>query len=837
MRGTNGGGIRATALGVAWLAISGMAAQGPAPQPGPQHYPSSVDPALWPAVTSPVRADPAIERRVADLLSRMTLEEKVAQVIQPDIGSVTPEDMRRYHFGAILNGGNSAPGHDQFAPPEKWLELADAFYQASVDRSGGGLGIPSMWGTDAVHGHSNVIGATLFPHNIGLGATRNPALVEAIGRATAAEIRATGMEWTFAPTLTVPQDHRWGRTYEGYSEDPAIVVSYAAAMVRGLQGDPNGPDFLRPPHVIATAKHFLGDGGTTNGRDQGDTQVPETVLRDVHGAPYVPAIEAGLMSVMASYNSFNGEKLHGHRGLLTDVLKQRMGFPGFVVGDWNGHGQIRGCRPVNCPAAMLAGLDMYMAPDSWRGLYESLLEQARNGELPLARLEEAVARILRVKIRMGLFEAGPPSKRPGAGDFSTLGKPEHRAIARQAVRESLVLLKNDGGLLPLSPHQRILVTGDGAHNYSKQSGGWTLTWQGTGADNSRFPGATSVWEGIRDAVAAAGGRAELSADGSWREKPDVAIVVFGESPYAEGVGDQRNTLLRSDGAHLDLLARLDAAGIPVVAVLLSGRPLWMNREMNLSRAFVAAWLPGSEGGGIADVLLRRPDGSIAHDFKGKLPFSWPRTAAQSGPRHGRAGYEPLFPVGYGLTYQDRRDLPRLPEDAGVQQEDAPGTMLFDGIGPSPWTHAASGALQLSRVDRLRQEDSLRLVWPADGAGSLQFNSARGEDFSRETNADMMLVLTLRVDSAPAGRLAAAVACGDACNASVPLESDLRALKAGQWQRLGIPLKCFAAAGADMRQRLSRVALQGEGTVGLTLNRVTLGMDVDRKVACNTSPLR
>src|SRR5690606_22021447 len=264
---------------------------------------------------------------------------------------------------------------------------------------------------------------------------------------------------------------------------------------------------------------------------------------------------------------------------------------------------------------------MYMAPDSWRGLYESLLAQARSGALPTQRLDDAVARILRVKVRMGLFEAGPPSSRPGAGQFGTLGNAEHRQLARQAARQSLVLLKNNGGLLPLAPKQRVLVAGDGAHNFGKQSGGWTLTWQGTGVDNSRFPGATSIWEGIRDQVQAAGGTAELSEDGRWSERPDVAVVVFGETPYAEGVGDQRNLLLRTDGAHLDLLARLNAERIPVVAVLLSGRPLWMNRELNASQAFVAAWLPGSEGAGVADVLLRRADGTIAHDFKGRLSFS------------------------------------------------------------------------------------------------------------------------------------------------------------------------------------------------------------------------
>lgn len=811
----------AAAIAAATL-LAGAAAQ------SPPEGTSTVTPGLWPTTRPAFAADPALERRVAELLAGMTLEEKIGQVIQPDIGSVTPEDMRQYRFGAILNGGNSAPGNDEFAPAARWLELADAFYEASVDRSQGGAAIPSMWGTDAVHGHSNIVGATLFPHNIGLGAMRNPALIEAIGRATAAEIRATGMEWTFAPTLTVPQDARWGRTYEGYSEDPGIVASYAAAMVRGLQGKPGDPDFLRPPHVIATAKHFLGDGGTATGRDQGDTRVPETVLRDVHAAPYVPAIEAGLMSVMASYNSFNGEKLHGHKGLLTDVLKQRMGFEGFVVGDWNGHGQVRGCRPTNCPAALAAGLDMYMAPDSWRGLYDSLLEQARSGALPLQRLDDAVSRILRVKVRMGLFEAGAPSKRPGAGRFETLGRPEHRELARRAVRESLVLLKNNDGLLPLAPAQRVLVAGDGAHSYARQSGGWTLTWQGTGADNSRFPGATSIWEGIRDAVQAGGGTAELSADGSWSGRPDVAIVVFGESPYAEGVGDQRNLLLRSDGAHLDLLAKLSAARIPVVAVLLSGRPLWVNREINAARSFVAAWLPGSEGAGVADVLFRRADGSVAYDFRGRLSFSWPRQAA--GP-----GEAPLFPVGFGRTYQDRGELPQLGEESGVQQQDAPGTTLLDGAGPSPWKLAASGALQLSRIDRLRQEDSLRLAWSGGATGALTFDHPRGENFSRETNADMMLVLTLRVDMAPEGAFAASIACGDGCGASVPLEDDLRALARGQWQRLGIPLKCFASAGADMSRQLVRVQLQTGARAGLALNRATLGMDVDRRASCDVLP--
>jgi beta-glucosidase len=790
----------------------------------------SLHPAQWPAVKSPLRPDAQLEKRVAELLAKMTLEEKVGQVIQPDIASVTPADMRRYHFGSILNGGNSSPDKDEFAPASKWLALADAFYEASVDRGNGGLGIPSFWGTDAVHGHGNIVGATLFPQNIGLGAMRDPQLIEEIGVATAAEIRATGIEWTFAPTLTVPQDVRWGRTYEGYSEDPAVVASYAAAMVRGLQGKPGSADFLRPPHVIATAKHFLGDGGTSSGKDQGDTRVDEKTLRDVHAAGYVPALEAGLMSVMASYNSWNGVKSHGNKGLLTDVLKGRMGFEGFVVGDWNGHGQIPGCKATDCPASINAGLDMYMAPDSWRALYDSLLAQAKSGVVPTQRLDDAVARILRVKLRMGLFEAGPPSKRPGAGKFETLGSPAHREIARRAVRESLVLLKNNGQLLPLKPRQRVLVAGDGAHNYAKQSGGWTLTWQGTGADNTRFPGATSVWEGIRDNVQSAGGSAELSEDGSYKQKPDVAIVVFGENPYAEGVGDRRNLLLRADGSnHLQVLAKLKAENIPVVAVFLSGRPLWVNRELNASQAFIAAWLPGSEGAGIADLLFRRADGAVAHDFRGKLSFSWPKAGNQYALHREKPGYDPLFAFGFGLTYKDRRELPQLPEQSGVQEETEPAGTVFGGAAPTLWQARATGELDMYAVDRNTQEDSLRLAWR--GTGSTSFSNTRGADFSFETNADMLLVITVRMESPADGDISMGLACGAGCQASVPLTADLRALPSGQWLRLGVPLKCFTRAGADPAKPVTRFELRGTGRTQLTVNRIALGTDVDRRVNC------
>lgn len=824
--------IRRIGPPLAALAVASMMAaaaqQPPRPPAAPAVVAAPVNPALWPKLESPLKPDAAMERFVTDLLAKLTIEEKVGQVIQPDIGSVTPEDMRRYHFGSILNGGNSAPDKNEFAPASRWLELADAFWEASVDRSNGGQGIPSIWGTDAVHGHSNIVGATLFPHNIGLGAMRNPELIEAIGRATAAEVRATGMEWTFAPTLTVPQDTRWGRSYEGYSEDPAVVTSYAAAMVRGLQGRPGDRDFLKPPHVMATAKHFLGDGGTANGRDQGDTRVDEATLQRVHGAPYAPALEAGLASVMASYNSWNGVKMHGHRGALTEILKERMGFAGFIVGDWNGHGQIPGCRPTNCPAALIAGLDMYMAPDSWRGLYDSLLAQAKNGELPMARLDDAVARILRVKYRMGLFDAPRPSAR---SDASVLGAPAHREIARRAVRESLVLLKNNGQLLPLAPKQKVLVTGDGAHNYSKQSGGWTLTWQGTGADNIHFPGATSIWEGIQRSVAAAGGQSELSADGSFQSRPDVAIVVFGENPYAEGVGDRRNLLLRADGSnHLEILAKLKAERIPVVSIFLSGRPLWVNRELNASQAFVAAWLPGSEGAGIADLLFRNADGRVVHDFRGKLSFSWPKTAVQFALHRDQPDYDPLFAFGYGMTYSDRRELPALSEDSGVIGADAQGGTLFGGTEATAWRLGTSGAVTLSRVDRQRQEDSLRLLW-SGASGALQFDSATGEDFSRETNADMMLVLTVKLDAPLEGEATLQLNCGAGCQGSVALGADFAAMQRGRWLRFGVPLKCLARGGADMNRKLTRVALGASGTLDLSVNRVALGTDVDQRSTC------
>ena len=375
----------------------------------------TIHPDQWPELAWPVAADPAIEKRIDELLASMTLEEKVGQLIQGDIGSITPEDVRKYRLGSILAGGSSDPGGKYNATPAEWLALSDAFWEASMDTSGGGKAIPVIWGIDAMHGQSNVVGATLFPHNVGLGATRNPELLRRIGEITAMETRTTGMEWAFAPTVAVPQDVRWGRAYEGYSENPQVVAEFAKAMVEGLQGKPGAADFLDDRHVMVSVKHFVGDGGTSGGRDQGDTVVSEAELRDVHAAGYKTAIEAGAQSVMASFNSFHGTKMHGHKPLLTDVLKDRMNFGGFVVGDWNGHGQIPGCSNDNCPATFTAGLDMAMAPDSWKGMYDTTLAAAKDGTLSMERLDDAVRRILRVKFLMKLFDAPKPSQRALGG--------------------------------------------------------------------------------------------------------------------------------------------------------------------------------------------------------------------------------------------------------------------------------------------------------------------------------------------------------------------------------------------------------------------------------------
>jgi beta-glucosidase len=629
------------------------------PESPPPARPPQVHPQRWPRLPSVPARDPVLEARIGRLLAHMSLAQKVAQLVQADIGSITPEELRRYPLGSILNGGNSAPGNDKLASPRKWLALADRFYDASMTGPES-VRIPVLWGTDAVHGHNNIPGATIFPHNIGLGATRDPALIRRIGEITALEVRVTGLDWAFAPTVAVARDPRWGRTYESYSENPQLVRTCASAMVTGLQGEVGTPQFLDAAHVLATPKHFLGDGGTRDGRDQGDNSATEEQLRAVDAAGYQGALLAGAQTVMASYSSWHGQKMHGNRALLTYVLKERMGFDGLLIGDWNGHAQLPGCTAASCAAAVNAGIDVLMAPDDWRELDGNLLRQVEAGEIPAARLEDAVRRVLRVKLRARLDREGRPSSRPFAGHYELLGADAHRAVARAAVRESLVLLKNRAHLLPLSPRARVLVAGDAADSIARQSGGWTINWQGT-EPNDAFPHAQSIWSGIARSVDAAGGSATLSPDGQFTVRPDVAIVVFGERPYAEFAGDVSSLEYSPGDKHdLALLRRLHAQHVPVVAVLLSGRPLWVNAELDASDSFVVAWLPGGEGGGVADVLFRAADGAVRYDFHGRLPFSWPRSPRPPA-LPGESGEPPLFPFGYGLSYRDDGDLPRLPE--------------------------------------------------------------------------------------------------------------------------------------------------------------------------------
>ncbi len=792
--------------------------------------PAAVHPEVWPASHSRGLKDPRTEAFVDDLMGRMSPEEKVGQLIQADIGSIRPEDLREFPLGSILAGGDSPPlGAPDRSAADAWLATARAFRAAAAQARPGRPSIPLMFGIDAVHGNNNVVGATIFPHNIGLGAARDPELIRRIGEATARETAAVGIDWAFGPTVAVVRDDRWGRTYEGYSEDPEIVAGYARALVSGLQGAPAEWPALQGGHVAGSAKHFLGDGGAADGRDQGDNRSSEADLARLNAPGYASAIDAGVMTVMASFSSWQGEKLHGHRGLLTDVLKGRMGFDGFVVGDWNAHGQVAGCANESCPQAVNAGVDMLMAPDSWKGLYRNTLAQVRSGEIPMVRLDDAVRRILRVKVAAGLF--GP---RPLEGRVELVGAAEHRALARRAVAQSLVLLKNNGGVLPIAAKARVLVAGDGADNIGKQTGGWTLSWQGTGNGPADFPNAQSIWTGIRDAVAAGGGQAELSPDGRFDVRPDVAIVVFGENPYAEFQGD-RATLEYQPGAKSDLalLRKLKAQGVPVVAVFLSGRPLWVNPEINAADAFVAAWLPGSEGAGVADVLVGDARGRPRADFRGKLSFSWPKRADQFSLNRGDPGYDPLFAYGYGLTYRTSREVPRLSEASGVAavaenvdrylaggRVAEPWRLLLrdsGGEAVAPGTEAAvspAGALAVRVVDAAGLQGSGRaFAW--SGAGRAVF-AGPAVDLRRQANGDMTLLATYRVDRRPTGPVRLGLGA-----ASVPLQDVLGAAPPGAWRTIKLRLSCFRAGGEDLAAVTSPAWIEASGGLELALAELRL----------------
>jgi len=790
---------------------------------------------IWPKLNIAVKKDAEIEAQIASYLNSMTLEQKVAQMIQPEIRDITVEDMRKYGFGSYLNGGGAFPNGDKHATPQDWVALAEKMYQASVDDSIDGSKIPTMWGTDAVHGHNNVIGATLFPHNIGLGAANNPDLIEQIAAVTAVEVMATGIDWVFAPTVAVVRDDRWGRTYEGYSEDPEIVREYSAAIVNGLQGKAD-EDFLSDKRVISTVKHFLGDGGTVDGDDQGNNIDSEQSLFDIHAQGYVGGLSAGSQSVMASFNSWNGIKNHGNKYLLTDVLKTRMGFDGFVVGDWNGHGQIKGCTNESCPQAINAGLDIFMVPTgAWKPLYENTIAQVKSGEISMARIDDAVARVLRVKLRAGLFDKPSPANRLYSGKTELIGAQDHREVARQAVRESLVLLKNKNGLLPLSPNQHVLITGDGADNIGKQSGGWSITWQGTNNKNADFPGATSIYKGLEEQVTAAGGKVTLSDDGSFEQKPDVAVVVFGEEPYAEGHGDRDNLEFeRGNKKSLALLKSLKAQGINVVSVFISGRPMWVNSELNASDAFVAAWLPGTEGGGVADVLLKTADGSVNHDFKGKLSFSWPKTAVQTAVNKGDKDYSPLLPYGFGLTYGDKNILAdNLDENSQLDNSSLTSMDILVGAPVAPWrlllksgdelldvsssTHEF-GAIKYRTEDKVVQEDARQFNFNGSEKASAEIVTSFAEDTITYVEANGVISFDIKLNQALGNELSLAMCsgeCGEIINLATVVDSSLLS----KWQSVSIDLKCFADKGVNFASLTSPFSLRSSGKASVSVSDI------------------
>ena len=700
--------------------------------------------------------------------------------------------------------------------------------------------IPILFGIDAVHGNAKLVGATIFPHNVGLGAAHDPELIRRIGEATAQEVAAVGIDWAFAPTVAVARDVRWGRSYESYSEDPRLVAQYATAMVDGLQGTWGSPQFMSAGHVLSSVKHFLGDGGTTAGRDQGNTVISERELSQVHGAGYPAAIQAGALIVMASYNSWNGVKMHANHYLLTDILKGRLGFQGFVVGDWNAQEQVPGCTKSDCATAILAGVDMLMAPDGWKPLYRNTLAEVRAGDIPLSRIDDAVRRILRVKALAGLFSVGASTRQIERGDFAQIGSAAHRAIAREAVQKSLVLLKNNGHLLPLASSAHILVAGRAADDIGMQSGGWTIDWQADHNSNRDFPGATSIYAGIKAAVTRGGGSAVLSRDGRFTQKPDAAIVVFGEAPYAEFEGD-RETLDFSaqDPGDLELLTTLQRQGVPTVTVFVSGRPLWINPMVNASDALVAAWLPGSEGEGVADVLIRAPSGQPNVDFTGRLAFSWPATAIPVSFDAAGAVSGAQFPRDFGLADQSSIETAPLPVDPGEKGRFAapPGSLFHAGHATAPWSLFVADGEDEVHVTTQRQTSphgGLSLDLDADGAtatwngtqsGALRI-SGRAEDLAAPARRGLALEIRYKVNRAPTGAVSlgvrcSAALCGTTSGALLDVTSVFKHAALDGWNTLSMPLSCLQARGADLSRVEAPFVMASTGRLSLTLAEVRL----------------
>jgi len=781
--------------------------------------------------------DADVEKRIDAIMADMTLEQKVGQMIQAEIKSVTPKEVKKYGLGSVLNGGGSFPNGDKNAEIQDWIALADKYYLASKNQNSS-TGIPLIWGTDAVHGHNNVIGATIFPHNIGLGAANDPELMRKIGEITAKEVAATGIDWIFAPTVAVVKDNRWGRTYEGYASTPDIIASYTPEIVEGIQSQ----------GLVATAKHFIGDGATFRGIDQGDTTLSLDQLIDEHGQGYVKAIDSGVLTVMASFNSWHGKKVHGHKQLLTDILKEQMGFNGFVVSDWNGIGQVAGCTNDNCPQAINAGIDMIMVPEDWKALRKNILAQVNSGVISQERIDDATRRILRVKILSGLMDAPKPSERKYAKAYVTkgnesgvVGHAEHREIAREAVRKSLVLLKNNDQVLPLQPNQRVWVTGTAAHDIGQQSGGWTISWQGTGNSNSDFPNGSSIYDGIKTHVHAAGGKAEL-IENIWNDNlPDAAIVVFGEHPYAEGSGDLFS--LHLDKAHqsdIDKLRILQARGVPTIAVFITGRPIWVNPAINAADAFVVAWLPGSEGIGVADVLFADKNGKVQHDFVGRLSFDWPNINLDSK-NHALPVASHAFSYGYGLNYSSsNKNLAKLDETL-VEFTESMDLAIFDRDTKAPWSlflgdasdwsqkitsssgRSKSGSIKISVKDYQVQEDARQITWKGRKGEKAQvfWQSTDPINLKPLHESDGALSVVMRVDKPLKGDAHIRMDCGWPCSSTINVSSLLGSATLNEWQRVSLPVACFAKRNLDLERVNTPFVLEVEGSLQLSLAEVSV----------------
>ncbi|WP_405010136.1 glycoside hydrolase family 3 N-terminal domain-containing protein [Kitasatospora sp. NBC_01539] len=834
----------------------------------------------WPALQSDVPRDPAVEEAARGILAQMTTEEKLGQMIQPDLVELTADDVRTYRIGSALNGAGRWPGGNRRSGAREWAETVGAFWEASEeafrDRP---FRIPFMWATDAVHGHNNVYGATVFPHNIGLGAARDPELIRRIGEVTAREIVATGMDWTFAPTVTTPRDRRWGRHYEGYSEDPEIVHRYARAMVEGLQGDTAG--LRSDTRVLACVKHWVGDGGTFEGEDRGIARCTEDVLRNVHAMGFFSGIEAGAQSVMASYSGWEGSgrsepRMHGSRYLLTDVLKDALGFDGIVIGDWDAHPYVEGCSDGEAGNVIRAGVDVLMisARENWQAVHRAALAEIRSGAIPMERVDDAVLRVLRVKLRAGLWEKPRPQDRSLAGDAAVLGAPAHRALAREAVRRSLVLLKNDDGALPLPRTARVLVTGSAADAVQKQTGGYTVTWQGDDIGIEDFPGGATLATAVAEVVGADRCTVDPFLEHADPAAHDVAVVVIGEDAYAEMFGSIRPwrsiayaALKPSYARDLETLRRLRAAGVRVVTVMYGGRPLYTTEEINLSDAFVAAWLPGPDATGVADLLFAAADGAEAYDFRGRLSFGWPRrrhaAAVNRTPRHipghvvpeGESAPtgpdEPLFPYGHGLTLRGDGAGTRLgvlPPDVDEPGSGAPESAVPYAVDAPVELGPAEGPAYVLRVRATDhgprdlpcgRSTSTSFVsaepvgHPAGGAAlSLSFKGTRTFVYTQSRDgghrdlrglvaAGGRLAFDVRVVEPPAGPFH--LACHDDYpqQPALDISARLRAQPFGEWTTLEFPLAELASEGMEFDHVDVPFQLWTEGRARLDVGRVRL----------------